>query len=92
MWGNTSLRSLKYKFVKVPISAQVPPLREGDDKCIRHYENSLKQLKMASTNSPWAHIQAGLLSEGFLRLRFRGLIFRRAYIFFFFGGGGGGAY
>ena len=30
----------------------------------------------------------GLLSEGFLRLRFGGLIFGRAY----FGGGGGGAY
>ena len=42
-------------------------------------KNSLKQLKTASTNSPWAYIQEGLLLEGFLRLRFRGLIFGRAY-------------
>ena len=42
--------------------------------------------KTASTNSPWAYIWEGLLSEGFLRLRFGGIIFRRAY----FGGGGGG--
>ena len=34
---------------------------------------------MTSTNSPWAYIREGLLSEGFLRLRFGGLIFRRAY-------------
>ena len=51
-------------------------------------KNSLKQLKTASTNSPWAYIREGLLSEGFLRLRFGGLIFGRAY--FFVGGGGGG--
>ena len=51
---------------------------------LKHYENSLKQLKTASTNSPWAYIRKGLLSEGFLRLRFGGLIFGRAY---FFGGG-----
>ena len=43
----------------------------------------------ASTNSPWAYIREGLLSEGFVHLRFGGLIFRRAY--FFFSGGGGGA-
>ena len=36
--------------------------------------------KIASTNSPWAYIWEGLLSEGFLRLRFGGLIFGRAYI------------
>ena len=35
--------------------------------------------KTASTNSPWAYIWEGLLSEGFLRLRFGGLIFGRAY-------------
>ena len=29
-----------------------------------------KQLKIASTNSPWACIREGLLSEGFLHLRF----------------------
>ena len=46
-----------------------------------------KQLKTASTNSPWAYIREGLLSAGFLRLIFRGLIFGRAY---FLGGGGGG--
>ena len=44
-------------------------------------------IKTASTNSPRAYIQEGLLSEGYLRLRFGGLIFGRA--FFFFGGGGG---
>ena len=36
--------------------------------------------KTASTNSPWAYIWEGLLSEGYLRLRFGGLIL------------GGGAY
>ena len=41
--------------------------------------------KTASTNSPWAYIWEGLLSEGFLRLRFGGLIFGRVY--FFLGGG-----
>ena len=40
-------------------------------------QNSLKQLKTA--NSPWAYIWEGLLSEGFLCLRFGGLIFERAY-------------
>ena len=35
--------------------------------------------KTASTNSPWAYIWEGLLSEGFLHLRFGGLIFGRAY-------------
>ena len=40
--------------------------------------------KTASTNSPWPSIWEGLLLEGFLRLRFGGLIFGRAY----FGGGG----
>ena len=41
---------------------------------LKHYENSLKQLNTASTNSPWANILEGLLSEGILRLRFGGLI------------------
>ena len=49
------------------------------------HKNTLKQLKTASTNSPWAYIQEGLLSEGFLHLRFGGLILGRAY---FFSGGG----
>ena len=48
--------------------------------------------KTASINSPWAYIWEGLLSEGFLRLRFGELIFGRAYYyyyyFFFFWGGG----
>ena len=48
----------------------------------QHYQSSLKQLKTASINSPWAYILEGLLSEGFLRLRLEGLIF----------GAGGGAY
>ena len=37
---------------------------------LKHYENSLKQLKIASTNSPWSYIREGLLSEGFLRRAF----------------------
>ena len=40
-------------------------------------------IKTASTNSPWAYIQEGLLLEGYLHLRFGGLIFGRAY---FWGG------
>ena len=44
-------------------------------------------MKTASTNSPWADIREGLLSEGYVRLRFGGLIFGRTYF-----GGGGGAY
>ena len=52
-------------------------------------KNSLKQFKTVNTNSPWAYIREGLLSEGFLRLGLGGLIFGRAYIW---GKGGGGAY
>ena len=52
--------------------------------------------KTASTNGPWVYIWEGLLLEGFLRLRFGGLIFGRAYYYYYFffggGGGGGGAY
>ena len=40
---------------------------------LKRYEKSLKQLKTASTNSPWAYVQEGLLSEGVLHLRFGGL-------------------
>ena len=36
------------------------------------------------------YIREGLLSEGFLRLSFGGLIFGTASLFFFVGGGGGG--
>ena len=55
---------------------------------LKHYKNSLKQLKIAITNSPWAYIREGLLSEGFLCLRFGRLIFLRAHhrdftVFFF---------
>ena len=48
---------------------------------LKHYENN----KTASTISPWAYIWEGLLLEGFLHLRFGGLIFGRAYFW-------GGAY
>ena len=54
--------------------------------------SGLKQLKTVNSNSPWAYIREGLLSEGYLRLKFGGLTFGRAYYFFFyfffFGGGG----
>ena len=50
----------------------------------KDYENSLKRVKTANPNSPWANIRKGLLSEGYLHLRFGGLIFGRAY----FRGGG----
>ena len=43
-------------------------------------------MKTASTKSLWAYIREGLVSEGYLRLRFGGLIFASAY--FFCGGGG----
>ena len=50
------------------------------------FQNGLDStMKTASTNCPRAYIRKGLLSEGYLHLRFRGLIFGRAY----FGGGGG---
>ena len=49
-----------------------------------------KKLNTANTNSPWANIWEGLLSEGHLRLRFGGLIFGRAYYcynyYYFLGG------
>ena len=34
---------------------------------------------MANANSPWAYLWEGLLSEGYLRLRFGVLLFGRAY-------------
>ena len=43
--------------------------------------------KNSNNNIPWAYIQEGLLSEGYLHQRFGGLIFGRAYFF-----GGAGAY
>ena len=49
------------------------------------FQNGLDlTIKTASTNSPWAYIREGLLSEGYLHLRFGGLIFGRAYLW---GGG-----
>ena len=42
-------------------------------------------LKAGRSNSPCAYIWEGLLSEGYLHLRFGGLMFDRA----FFSGGGG---
>ena len=52
---------------------------------------------MPSTNGPWAYIWDGLLSQGFLPLRFgglflAGLIYLFLFIYFFLGGGAGGAY
>ena len=44
------------------------------------FQNGLDlTMKTTSTNSPWAYVREGLLLEGYLRLKFRGLIFRRAY-------------
>ena len=51
---------------------------------LKHKDFSLKQLNSANPNSPWAYIREGLLSEGFLRLRFGGS-FSGGFIF-------GGAY
>ena len=42
-------------------------------KSLKQYENSLKQLKTAIANTPWAYIRKGLLVEGLLHLRFEGL-------------------
>ena len=54
------------------------------------FQNGLDlTMKTASTNIPWAYIREGLLSEGYLRLRFGGLIFGRTY---FGRRGRGGAY
>ena len=44
------------------------------------FQNGLDlTIKTASSNSPWAYVREGLLSEGYLRLWFGRLIFRRAY-------------
>ena len=40
---------------------------------LKHEDNSLKLVYTAKySNSPWAYIQEGLLSEGYLRLRLGG--------------------
>ena len=59
-------------------------------------------VKIAGSNSPWAYIREGLLTEGHLRLRFGGggggglfsggLIYLFIYLFIFFFGGGGADY
>ena len=57
----------------------------------KRFTVTLKQLTLA--NSAWAYIREGLLSKGYLHLRFGGLIFGRAYgiyLFIFLWGGGGG--
>ena len=72
--------------------------QNGLGMTIKHPKTLRKQPRIASTNSPWAYIQEGLLSEGFLRLRFGELIFGRAYLFIYLfiyfskgeGGEGGG--
>ena len=54
----------------------------------KHYENSLKQLKTASTNSPWAYIWEGFIIGRIFVSEIEvggGLIF----VFVFFLGGGG---
>ena len=44
------------------------------------FQNGLSlTIKAANCNFPWAYIREGLLSEGYLRLRFGGLIFGSAY-------------
>ena len=53
-------------------------------KTAQDYENILKQLKTANPNGPWAYIWEGLLWKKYLRLRFGGLIFGRAYFIIFF--------
>ena len=40
---------------------------------LKYNDSSLERLKTANPNSPWAYIREGLLSEGYLRLRFGGL-------------------
>ena len=55
----------------------------GRTNSLKHEDNSLKQLTLkqltANPNSPWAYIWEGLLSEGYLHVRFEGPIFGRAY-------------
>ena len=51
---------------------------------LKHHENNLNQLKATSANSPRAYIREGLLSEGYLRLKFGGLIFGRPFYLFIF--------
>ena len=36
----------------------------GNKNSLKHYENGLKQLKTASTNSPWAYFREGLFLGG----------------------------
>ena len=55
--------------------------------------STMRSNNRSPANNPWVYIREGLFSEGYVRLRFGGLIFERAYFFFFFfvwGGWGGG--
>ena len=63
--------------------------RDNKDSLLKHYENSLKQLKTASANSPWAYIREALFSGArIFASKIWGLFVGRAY--FLRGGGGGG--
>ena len=52
----------------------------GNKNNLKHDENSLKQLQLHHKR-PWAYIRKGLLSEGFLRLRFWGTYFWEGLFF-----------
>ena len=54
-----------------------------NNNSLTDYEKRLKQLKTVSTNTPWAYIWVGVLSEGHLRLRYLRLRFRCIRTFFF---------
>ena len=48
--------------------------------CCVVFQNGLGlTIKTVNSDSPWASIWEGLLSEGYLHLKIGGLIFRRAY-------------
>ena len=52
--------------------------------CLKDEDNSPKQLKTASTNSPWAYVREGLFILIYV------FIYLFIYFAFFVGGGGGG--
>ena len=49
----------------------------------KHKDDNLNQCKTANPNRSWAYIWEGLLSEGYLRLRFGGTFFREGSFFVF---------
>ena len=65
-----------YYWSEFCVSKSVGP---DNKNSLKHQENSLKQLKTASTNIQWAYIWEGVLLEGYLRLRFGGFIYWKAY-------------